>query len=77
VAHHPGFFFGGDLSPHGNPGSNEAEIFYGLVPNTTGGCAVSLNFVKQQIAPVFIHEFQPICTSSVLVRPGVSGRRSG
>ena len=72
-----GFFYGGDLLPRsgGNPGSNEAEIFYGLVPNTTGGCAVSLNFVKQQIAPVFIHEFQHMISYNqhVLVRPGVSG----
>ncbi len=72
-----GFFYGGDLLPRsgGNPGSNEAEVFYGLVPNTTGGCAVSLNFVKQQIAPVFIHEFQHMISYNqhVLVRPGVSG----
>ena len=72
-----GFFFGGDLLPRSgsNPGSNESEIFYGLVPNTTGGCSVSKNFVKQQIAPVFIHEFQHMISYNqhVLVRPGLSG----
>ncbi len=72
-----GFFFGGDLLSRGpnNAGSNEAEIFYGLVPNTTGGCAVSKNFVKQQIAPVFIHEFQHMISFNqhVLARAGVSG----
>lgn len=72
-----GFFYGGDLLPRSgsNPGSNEAEIFYGLVPNTTGGCAVSKNFVKQQIAPVFIHEFQHMISYNqhVLARGGVRG----
>ncbi len=72
-----GFFFGGDLLPRSgsNAGSNEAEIFYGLVPNTTGGCAVSKSYVKQQIAPVFIHEFQHMISYNqhVLVRPGVRG----
>ncbi len=72
-----GFFFGGDLLPRSgsNPGSNEAEIFYGLVPNASGGCAVSKNYVKQQIAPVFIHEFQHMISYNqhVLVRPGVNG----
>jgi len=72
-----GFFYGGDLLPLSvsNPGSNEAEIFYGLVPNSTGGCAVSKTYVKQQIAPVFIHEFQHMISYNqhVLARPGVSG----
>jgi hypothetical protein len=72
-----GFFFGGDLLPRSgsNAGSNEAEIFYGLVPNTTGGCAVTKSYVKQQIAPVFIHEFQHMISYNqhVLVRPGVRG----
>lgn len=72
-----GFFFGGDLLPRSpaNPGSNVAEIFYGLVPAPSGGCAVSKSFVKQQIAPVFIHEFQHMISYNqhVLVRPGVSG----
>jgi len=69
-----GFFYGGDLLPRtaGNPGSNEAEIFFGLVPNPTGACAVSKNYVKQQIAPVFIHEFQHMISYNqhVLLRGG-------
>jgi hypothetical protein len=69
-----GFFYGGDLLPlsAGNPGSNEGEVFYGLVPSSSGGCAVSRDFVKQQIAPVFIHEFQHMISYNqhVLVRAG-------
>ncbi len=72
-----GFFFGGDLLPRSasNPGSNEAEIFYGLVPNTASGCAVSKPYVKQQIAPVFMHEFQHMISYNqhVVARAGVRG----
>jgi len=72
-----GFFYGGDLLPRSaaNPGSNEGEIFYGLVPKASGSCAVSKAFVKQQIAPVFIHEFQHMISFNqhVLVRGGSSG----
>jgi hypothetical protein len=55
-----GFFYGGDLLPRSgsNPGSNEAEIFYGLVPKTGGSCSAPKDFVIQVIAPTFIHEFQ-------------------
>ena len=74
-----GFFYGGDLLPRSasNPGSNEGEIFFGLVPNSTGGCAVSKDFVKQQIAPVFIHEFQHMISFNqhVLLRPGVEAEQ--
>ena len=74
-----GFFYGGDLLPRSasNPGSNEAEIFFGLVPNPTGSCAVSKDFVKQQIAPVFIHEFQHMISFNqhVLARPGTSSEQ--
>ena len=74
-----GFFFGGDLLPRSasNPGSNEAEVFFGLVPNSTGGCAVSKNYVKQQIAPVFIHEFQHMISYNqhVLARGGLNGEQ--
>lgn len=74
-----GFFFGGDLLPRtaGNPGSNEAELFYGLVPSAGGGCAVSKDFVKQLIAPVFIHEFQHMISYNqhVLLRGGNDGEQ--
>ena len=69
-----GFFYGGDLLPRtpSNPGSNEAEIFFGLVPSSAGACAVSKAYVKQQIAPVFIHEFQHMISYNqhVLLRGG-------
>lgn len=69
-----GFFYGGDLLPNSpsNPGSNHAEIFFGLVPKSTGSCAVSKDFVIQQIAPVFIHEFQHMISFNqhVLVHGG-------
>jgi hypothetical protein len=74
-----GFFFGGDLLPRSgnNLGSNEGEIFFGLVPDPAGTCAVSTNFVKQQIAPVFIHEFQHMISFNqhALVRTGSRGER--
>jgi hypothetical protein len=67
-----GFFFGGDLLPRSgtNPGSNEAEIFYGLVPKTGGSCSAPKDFVIQVIAPTFIHEFQHMISYNqhVLVR---------
>lgn len=74
-----GFFYGGDLLPRGpgNPGSNEAEIFYGLVPKSLGSCAVDKAYVKRLIAPTFIHEFQHMISYNqhVLVRPGTSGEQ--
>jgi hypothetical protein len=53
-----GFFFPDDLLP-GSPGSNSAEVFYGLVPdpnNTT--CTVSHALASRLIGPTFLHEFQ-------------------
>jgi hypothetical protein len=74
-----GFFYGGDLLPRSvvNPGSNEAEVFYGLVPQATGGCAVSRDFVLQQIAPVIIHEFQHMISYNqhVLLRGSAEGEQ--
>ncbi|HQR17474.1 MAG TPA: hypothetical protein PK948_03840 [Gemmatimonadales bacterium] len=74
-----GFFYGGDLLPRSaiNPGSNEAEVFYGLVPSSSGGCAVSKSFVVQQIAPVFIHEFQHMISFNqhVLIRGSAEGEQ--
>ncbi len=74
-----GFFYGGDLLPRtsGNPGSNEGEIFYGLVPKSSGSCAVSKDYAKRLIAPTFIHEFQHMISFNqhVLARPGVSSEQ--
>ena len=44
-----GYFFGADLLPHSssNPGSNEAEIFYGLVPDPCNpSCDISEAFAR-------------------------------
>ncbi|MDQ3222944.1 MAG: hypothetical protein M3Q75_05645, partial [Gemmatimonadota bacterium] len=56
-----GYFFGADLLPPsgGNPGSNEAEIFYGLVPDPDNmDCEISLTFALSRLPVTFIHEFQ-------------------
>jgi hypothetical protein len=56
-----GYFFGADLlrrSP-GNPGSNEAEIFYGLVPDPDNpACDISKAFALSHLPATFVHEFQ-------------------
>ncbi|HEX7338266.1 MAG TPA: hypothetical protein VF252_13755 [Gemmatimonadales bacterium] len=56
-----GFFFGADLLPRGpsNPGSNEAEIFYGLVPDAGNpDCSISEEFALSHLPSTFVHEFQ-------------------
>ena len=56
-----GFFFGADLLPRGpgNPGSNEAEIFYGLVPDPDNpDCSISEEFGLSHLPTTFVHEFQ-------------------
>ena len=47
------------------------------MPNASGGCAVSKDFVKQQIAPVFIHEFQHMISYNqhVLIRGSAEGEQ--
>jgi hypothetical protein len=72
-----GYFFGADLLPPGpgNPGSNEAEIFYGLVPDPTSAqCDIQEAFARSHLPATFIHEFQHMISFSqhVLVRDGVS-----
>jgi hypothetical protein len=53
-----GFFFPDDLLP-GSPGSNDGEIFYGLVPDPNSTqCAISRSFVLGSIGPTFLHELQ-------------------
>lgn len=54
-----GFFFAADLfanHPQNNPGSNEAEIFYGLVPDPV--CGVDRDRAVELLPAVFVHEFQ-------------------
>ena len=72
-----GYFFGADLLPltGNNPGSNEAEIFYGLVPDPTNtDCTVSEEFARSRLPATFIHEFQHMISFNqhVLVRSGTA-----
>ncbi len=72
-----GYFFGADLLPisPGNSGSNEAEIFYGLVPDPTNpDCTVSQSFASSRLPATFIHELQHMISFNqhVLIRDGVS-----
>jgi len=56
-----GYFFGADLLPRSsnNPGSNEGEIFYGLVPDPDNtACDISPGFARLRLPATFIHEFQ-------------------
>jgi hypothetical protein len=56
-----GYFFGADLLPlsAANPGSNEAEVFYGLVPDPTNPqCDITQAFARSHLPTTFIHEFQ-------------------
>jgi len=53
-----GFFFPDDLVP-GSPGSNDGEIFYGLVPDPGNStCSIDRNFALRGMGPTFLHEFQ-------------------
>jgi hypothetical protein len=53
-----GFFFPDDLIP-GSAGSNDGEIFYGMVPDPNNSqCTVSRSFVLTSIGPTFLHELQ-------------------
>ena len=72
-----GYFFGADLLPRSgrNPGSNEAEIFYGLVPDPTSpDCDISLEYANTRLPVAFIHELQHMISFNqhALVRGGGS-----
>jgi hypothetical protein len=72
-----GYFFGADLLPQstGNPGSNEAEVFYGLVPDPSNpSCDITQAFARQHLPSTFIHEFQHMISFNqhALVRGGTS-----
>jgi hypothetical protein len=72
-----GYFFGADLLPRGpdNPGSNEAEVFFGLVPDPNNGeCTISVDEANSRLPATFIHEFQHMISFNqhVLVRDGRS-----
>jgi hypothetical protein len=67
-----GYFFGLDLVS--DPNSNQGEVFYGLVPNSTGPCAITKTQVFQVLPPVLAHEFQHMISFNqhVLLRGGTS-----
>jgi hypothetical protein len=72
-----GYFFGADLLPlgSGNPGSNEAEVFYGLVPDPDNpDCDITETFARTHLPATFVHEFQHMISFNqhVLVRGGRS-----
>ncbi len=72
-----GYFFGADLLPRGsgNPGSNEAEIFFGLVPDPANrDCDISSGFALSRLPVTFIHELQHMISFNqhFLVRGGRS-----
>jgi hypothetical protein len=70
-----GYFFGADLLPQSaaNPGSNQAEVFYGLVPDPNNAqCDITEPFARSHLPATFIHEFQHMISFNqhVLVRGG-------
>ena len=72
-----GYFFGADLLPKSssNPGSNEAEVFYGLVPDPlNSGCRVQKDEATSRLPATFIHEFQHMISFNqhVLLRGGTA-----
>ena len=72
-----GYFFGADLLPRSssNPGSNEAEVFFGLVPDPGNpDCTISTAEADSRLPATFIHEFQHMISFNqhVLVRGGFS-----
>ena len=72
-----GYFFGADLLPlsANNPGSNEGEVFYGLVPDVNNTqCTITKAEATSRLPATFIHEFQHMISFNqhVLVRSGSS-----
>jgi hypothetical protein len=69
-----GFFYGLDLIVPAPPNSNNAEIFYSLVPDPDGafGCAHPVAQVEATTPATFVHEFQHMISwnQHVLVRKG-------
>jgi len=69
-----GYFFGADLldrNPSTNPGSNEAEVFFGLVPDPGNpDCTISTDEANSRLPATFIHELQHMISFNqhVLVR---------
>jgi hypothetical protein len=57
-----GFFFSIDIDPgySADARANQAEVFYGIVPDPSGsvGCIVPKSRINQIVPSTFIHEFQ-------------------
>jgi hypothetical protein len=70
-----GYFFGADLALPNNANYNNAEMFYGLVPDPGGqySCTHSVARVKQLIPVVFVHELQHMISFNYhVIAPGAS-----
>jgi hypothetical protein len=72
-----GYFFGADLlAPSAsNPGSNNGEVFYGLVPDPNNpSCRVEVAEANSRLPATFIHEFQHMISFNqhVLLRQGAA-----
>ena len=73
-----GFFYSVDISPAfvGDPRSNQAEIFYSIVPDPAGevSCQFSVAQVRDQGPVTFIHEFQHMISFNqhTMLRGGLS-----
>ncbi len=71
-----GFFFAFDIDPafKTNQNSNQAEIFYAIVPDPQGkvACSFSTSAVRRLVPVTFIHEFQHMISyyHHVLLRNG-------
>jgi hypothetical protein len=68
-----GYFFGADLLP--GAGSNQAEVFFGLVPDPgNSACTITTDEANSRLPATFIHEFQHMISFNqhVLVRGGFS-----
>ncbi|MFB3069573.1 MAG: hypothetical protein ACE1ZF_02630, partial [Gemmatimonadales bacterium] len=72
-----GFFLAIDINPGsaGDPRSNQAEVFYSIVPDPEGeiSCAFTVDRVRRQVATTFIHEFQHMISfhQHVILRGGM------
>ncbi len=72
-----GFFLALDINPGsvGDPRSNQAEVFYSIVPDSVGEftCKFTADQVRRQVPVTFIHEFQHMINfhQHVMLRGGV------
>ncbi len=74
-----GFFFPGDLAPHG--AYNNGEIYYSVVPDpdSLASCAHTVAAVEQLTPPTFAHELEHMINygQHVLSRPSGPGPEEG